>query len=285
MRDPEHLGVGGWELGVIDGVFQAITHMFDQGSGPAVVVVPGLQGRWEWMLPALRRLATECRVISYSLSGDLGSGRRLDRSAGFDDYVRQLDDVLDAANVDKAAICGISFGGFVALRYAARRPGRVGALVLASAPAPDWEPNPQQARWLSRPWMSAPAFVASSPFRLWPEVRAARPTWASRLGFFAAQGLRAAAAPMIPSLMARRIQEAQCLDFGEDCARVDAPTLVVTGEADLDRVVPVRGTRSYASLIRGASYQLLEGTGHIGVLTKPERFAAIISGFVHAQRL
>ena len=28
--------------------------MFDQGSGPPVVVVQGVHGRWEWTAPALR---------------------------------------------------------------------------------------------------------------------------------------------------------------------------------------------------------------------------------------
>jgi len=58
--------------------------VFDRGSGPPVIVVPGLQGRWEWARPALHRLASTCRAISYSLSGDFGSGRRLQHELGFD---------------------------------------------------------------------------------------------------------------------------------------------------------------------------------------------------------
>jgi pimeloyl-ACP methyl ester carboxylesterase len=257
--------------------------IFDQGTGPVVVVVPGLQGRWEWMLPALRKLAERCRVISYSLSGDLGSGRRPDTSVGFDVYIRQLDEVLEAAGVERATICGVSFGGLIAVRYAACRSARVDSLVLASAPAPGWQPSPQQAKWIARPWLSAPAFVASSPFRLWPEVRAARPRLSSRLRFFARQGLRAAASPMIPGLMARRIREVQQLDFGRDCASIDVPTLVVTGEEELDRVVPVRSTRRYQSLIRNARWEVMRHTGHIGVLTRPDRFAELVGGFVHAR--
>jgi 3-oxoadipate enol-lactonase len=256
--------------------------LFDQGEGPAVVVIPGLHGRWEWMRPALGELARRCRAISYSLRGDIGSAHTADATLGFEGYTQQLDDVLDEAGVTRAAICGISFGGFVALRYASTRRARVGALVLASAPAPGWEPNSQQERWLRRPWLSTPAFVATSPFRLWPEVCATYPGMTGRLRFFARQGLRATASPMIPSLMARRIRDAQRLDFREDCARLDIPTLVVTGEHELDRVVPVSNTRTYASLIRNARYEMLEGTGHIGVLTQPDRFADLVGGFVHA---
>ena len=98
--------------------------MFDEGTGQPLIVVPGVQGRWEWMAPALRALGRYCRTISYSLCGDIGSGVRFDPALGFDNYLRQLDSVFDEAGVRRAALCGVSYGGFVALRYAARRPER-----------------------------------------------------------------------------------------------------------------------------------------------------------------
>jgi len=256
--------------------------MFDRGKGPVIVVVQGLHGRWEWMKPALIQLAGCCRTISYSLCGDIGSGERPDPAQGFDNYLRQLDAVLDRSGVAQVALCGVSFGGFVALRYAATRPERVTSLVLASAPAPGWRPNARQASWIASPWMSAPAFVVTSPMRVWPEVRSAFPTWSSTLGFFVRQGLRAARAPMIPSLMAERINLAQQTDFTPDCARIRVPTLVLTGEESLDRVVPVSNTRSFCTLIPGAESGVLERTGHLGTLTQPSRFAEVVGKFVHA---
>jgi 3-oxoadipate enol-lactonase len=256
--------------------------LFDKGEGPPLVVIQGLHGRWEWSTSALQALAKRCRTISYSLSGDFGSGCRYEPASGFDNYVRQLDAVLDAAGVTRAALCGVSFGGFVAVRYAALRPERVSALVLASAPGPGWSPSPQQARWLSKPWLSAPIFVATAPLRVWPEVRCALGAIPPALAFLVRQGLRAAAAPAIPSLMSARVRDARTLDLAEDCARVEAPTLVVSGEERLDRVVPVEATRQYASFIKGARYTKLERTGHLGVLTQPDRFARLIGDFVHA---
>ena len=256
--------------------------LFDQGAGPPLVVVPGVHGRWEWARPALRELARRCRVISYSLCGEFGSRSRLEPSLGFESYVRQLDSILDAARLERAAVCGISFGGYVALRYAAWRPERVSALVLASVPGPDWHPSSQQGRWLAAPWRSAPTFVFTSPLRLWPEVAAAIPKPSHRLGFFVQQGVRCIMAPIVPPRMAARIHCAASIDFREDSQKVPVATLVVTGEEALDRVVPVSSTRTYASIISGAEHLVLERTGHIGVLTQPERFAEIVSEFVHA---
>ena len=256
--------------------------MFDQGRGPAVVIVQGLHGRWQWTRPALDALAKRCRAISYSLAGDFGSGYRYDPAQGFGNYLRQLGDVLKAKRIDRAAIVGISFGGFVATHFAALHGTQTSALVLASAPGPGWAPNPTQARWLSKPWLSTPAFVVSSPLRVWPEVRAAFGGSTASLAFLARQGLRAVASPAIPSLMAARIRDTRDVDVAADCARITAPTLVITGEEQLDRVVPVETTKRYASMIHGARYELMNRTGHLGVLTQPDRFAALVSEFVHA---
>ena len=255
--------------------------MFDSGSGPPLVVIPGLQGRWEWTRPTVLELAKTCRTISYSLSGDIGSGRTIDPELGFDTYVAQLDAVLDGAGLSRSALCGVSFGGLVAVRYAALRPERVSALVLVSAPGPGWNPSERQTRWLASPWISAPIAAISSPLRVWPEIRRALPKH-ERLRFSVAQTLRCAAAPMIPPLMSRRVREAAAVDFAADCRHVRAPTLVITGEESLDQVVPVRSTRTYVTAIPGTTYVILEGTGHIGLLTQRARFAAVVSEFVHA---
>jgi len=256
--------------------------MFDQGSGPPIVVIPGVQGRWEWMRPALDALARECRTVSYSLCGDFGSGRTIDPAIGFENYLQQLDAVLDAAGLRQTALCGVSYGGLVALRYVTTRPHRVSALILSSSPAPGWVPTEQQRRWVSRPWISAPAFIATSPGRLMPEIKAALPEWRGRIAFGARHVIRVAAAPMIPSLMASRVTWTERMDFGPDCANVKAPTLVITGEDELDRVVPVKITCHYAALIAGARHEVIERTGHIGLLTKPERFAHIVAEFLAA---
>ena len=97
--------------------------------------------------------------------------------------------------------------------------------------------------------------------------------------FSARHGARVLAAPMFPPVdggAGARWQ--QSVDFAPDCARVTAPTLVVTGEDALDRVVPADVTRRYLTLIPGARYVKIERTGHIGMLTRPSEFAEIVAG-------
>ena len=255
--------------------------MFDQGTGTPLIVIPGVQGRWEWMKPALVELGRRCRVLSYTLCGDIGSEMEFEPALGFDNFVRQLDRVFDRARIDRAALCGVSYGGFIALRYAAVRPERVTSLVLVSAPAPGWVPNERQQRYLTNPWRSAPAFVLNSPLRLWPEIRAAFDTTRERVGFSVRHALRVSAAPIVPPRMASRIAMQQALDFAPDCERIQAPTLIVTGEDDLDHIVPADVTRRYRQLIPGTRYVQMKRSGHIGLLTHPAQFADIVSGFIN----
>ena len=59
--------------------------MFDKGSGPPLIVVPGIQGRWEWIQPAIDELAKEWRVIPCSLPGEPGA--RASLNGRFDSFV------------------------------------------------------------------------------------------------------------------------------------------------------------------------------------------------------
>ena len=69
------------------------------------------------------------------------------------------------------------------------------------------------------------------------------------------------------------------IDASGACARITAPTLIVTGERTLDHVVSVDGSVGYVSMIRGARGVVLERTGHLGSITRPADFAAIVREF------
>ena len=88
---------------------------------------------------------------------------------------------------------------------------------------------------------------------------------------------------MWPGLMAQRIRLLQQQpNFSGEAVRIQVPTLLVTGEPRLDRVIPVESTREYIGLIPGVRHQMMERTGHLGLVTQPDRFARIVSDFVNA---
>jgi pimeloyl-ACP methyl ester carboxylesterase len=255
--------------------------MFVLGTGPPLVLIPGIQGRWQWMRPAVRALAERFRVITFSLDR-LPRRRRADGASLFDLQVDQVIRALNAAGAERAVICGVSYGGLVAVRVAATRAHRVSALVLASAPAAAWRPDERVTRYAAAPWLSAPAFFLGARDRLTREIAVARPDLADRYRTMAGYLCEIALHPPSPVAMARRARAVAGCDLVTDAKAITAPTLVITGDEQLDRVVPVAGTREYLSLIRGSTGFTLRGTGHIGLVTKPQPFARAIAAFVFA---
>jgi pimeloyl-ACP methyl ester carboxylesterase len=253
--------------------------LIDVGNGPPLVLIPGLQGRWEWMRPTVNALARTFRVISFTLAGDWGSGVAFDERLGFDNFIVQIDRVLEEAGIESADFCGVSYGGLIALRYAAMRPERVRHLVLASALPPDYETDDRYRFYRRAPVLMLPLFVMASAHRVSPELRAALPTFRARLQMVP-QVFRVIAAPVWPRHMRRRMELIRTVDFLADVRQVRAPALAITGEPGLDRTVPVELTRRYLDCLPGTEHVVLERTGHMGTVTRPAVFASIVSSFV-----
>lgn len=253
----------------------------DVGTGPAVVLIPGIQGRWEWMKPAVDALAASCRVITFSLADEPGCGGRFDDQDGFASYVDQVRAALDMAGIEAATICGVSYGGLVAAAFAARHPDRTSHLVLVSAIPPSWRPDRRARFFLRAPRLLSPLFYLGS-LRLYPEIAAAAGTRLGGLRAAARHGWNALTHPFSPSRMARRVRLLAPLHLLPELALMRRPTLIVTGEPGLDRVVPVGATREYARLWPHAGLVTLERTGHLGLITRPHAFASVVAHFVEA---
>ena len=252
-------------------------NIVDRGSGSPVVLIPGAQGRWEWMRPSVDALAKRCRVITFSLADEPTSGASFDESAGIWSYVQQVNDVLERTSVRRATICGVSYGGLIATAFAARHPDKVSALVLMSAITPSWRPNARQAFFLRAPLLLSPLFCLAS-VRMCREIFAARGILSGIL--FTARHTGTVLANMFsPRLMARRARMVASLDVERELARVQCPTLVVTGEASLDLVVPVALTREYHRIWPHATKAVIARTGHLGPITKADEFADLVSSF------
>jgi pimeloyl-ACP methyl ester carboxylesterase len=257
-------------------------NIIQQGIGVPLVLIPGLQGRWEYMRPTVDALSSFFRVITFTLCDERSSARAIDPKRGFDDYVAQVGDALDGANVERAVVCGVSFGGVVALRFAAAHPGRTIALVLASTPAPEFRLRRLHRVYARAPRIFGPLFLAGSPWRLRAEIVAALPDSRARWEFRRAMLRTLVSSPVSLSRMGSRARLMDGMDLRADCRRVADATLVVTGEPGLDHIVPVDGSSEYARLIPNARSIVLERTGHLGSMTRPRAFASAVTAFVES---
>lgn len=105
------------------------------GSGPPLVKAANWLSHldYDWESPVwrhwLRELSSRFHLLRYDERGCGLSDWTVERFA-FDDWVEDLETVVDAVGLGRFALLGISQGGPVAIAYAVRHPERVSHLVL-----------------------------------------------------------------------------------------------------------------------------------------------------------
>jgi 3-oxoadipate enol-lactonase len=105
------------------------TAVRDEGRGPVVVLVHGTPldaVSWDGVV---ERLAPRCRVITYDLRGH-GSARACEVPDAYGTLADDLARLLDALEIEQAHVAGHSFGGQVAMSFAAAHADRLRALTV-----------------------------------------------------------------------------------------------------------------------------------------------------------
>jgi 3-oxoadipate enol-lactonase len=230
------------------------------------VLVHGLGGTgadiWKHQIADL---AESFRVIAYDLRG---SGRS-EVSPGPYSIGLLCDDLralVDALNLGRVALVAHSMGGSIALTYAARYSGDVGALVGIGAPAefPDQARIglEQRAQTVEADGMGAVAETVATN-GVSPTFREQHPE--------EFQALVAMLAANAPAGYAAQCRALVGLDIVNQLANIVAPALLVSG--DRDGVSPPAVTEANAGRIPGGRFAIVEDCGHILTWEKPEALA------------
>ena len=102
-------------------------------TAPVVVLIHGLglnKDCWQWMIPDLK---DSYRVLSYDLYGHGGSSDPA-TEPNLSLFSKQLEDLLDYCEIQKAVIIGFSLGGMVARRFAQDAPQKSQGMVILHSP-------------------------------------------------------------------------------------------------------------------------------------------------------
>lgn len=104
-------------------------------NGPPVVLLHGFLGSGVYWGAAFDELGRDHRLIVPDLLGFGASAKPAGRGYGVDEHTAALAALLDEVGVDEpAVVAGHSIGALVALRFAARYPHRVRAVVAFGPP-------------------------------------------------------------------------------------------------------------------------------------------------------
>jgi pimeloyl-ACP methyl ester carboxylesterase len=190
-------------------------------------------------------------------------------------YASELIRLLDESRIDRAVVCGLSMGGYIAFELLRQIPERVRALILCNTKAAADTPDAKRGRDLLA-------------------------------GRAREQGVGAVAAELMPKLLAHGTREGQPDVVGEVMAmierqpvpgvvgalralrerpdstpllpRIRVPVLVVAGEED--QITPAAGMQEMARAIGGARFALIAGAGHLPPLEQPVAVNRVFDDFL-----
>jgi pimeloyl-ACP methyl ester carboxylesterase len=221
---------------------------------------------WSAVTP---ELAAEREVLAPEFPG-LGKAPLLEAPTvdGFADLVAER---IAGMRGRRAAVCGLSLGGYVALSLAARHPERVAALVLADTRAEPDAPDAAEARHRSAALVRE---AGPAPFldEFVPRLVASA-DGASR------DAARTIADAQDPEAIARALEAlAGRPDRRPDLAGIAAPTLVIVGAEDA--LTPVPLSQGLAAGLPDAELVVIPGAGHLTALERPREFAAAVRSFL-----
>jgi 3-oxoadipate enol-lactonase len=221
---------------------------------------------WERERRALRDAAEP--ILAPSLPGFGGTSvPRGDPS--IDDYADSVVAAMDAAKVERAAVAGLSIGGYVAFALWRRHRHRIERLFLADtrAEADAEEARERRLRLAALVREHGTEALLKTPPQ-W--LRKGSPHWDPLLKLIRGQPPEAIAQGSIA--MAHRP------DSRPDLPTIDVPTAVVVGEEDT--ITPLEMSQTMSANIPGATLSIIPSAGHIANLEAPTAFETALRAWL-----
>lgn len=213
------------------------------------------------------------RVVRFDLRG-FGRSDAGDGQYTIELYTDDLFALMDDRKTGPAVVCGLSMGGYVALRAAQREPARFRALVLADTKS---EADTDEAKIKRHAAMLAvkkhPAVFAESFLKtaLSEKTVAGRREVTEPLKELIAKGNPLGMAGGVLALAART-------DTTAALAGMKMPVLVLVGEED--KITPPAAAEAMKKLLPDSELRRIPGAAHLSNLENPEAFNRALAEFL-----
>lgn len=251
----------------------------DNPAAPVVVFGHGLLFSGHMFRAQVDRLSPSYRCVTIDWRGQ---GKTPATAAGYDMDTLFADAaaVIEGLGVGAVHYAGLSMGGFVGMRLAARRPDLIRSLSLLDTSAgPEDADKVKQYRLLAsiyrwvgmgpleakvKPLMFGPSFLAD------PAAQRGVDEWKSVLRSVDRVGMKKA----IHGVCDR-------LPIAAELHAITAPTLVVVGLDDV--ATPVHKAEAIVSGIAGSTLATVPDCGHSSTVEQPEALSDLLQEFLAVQ--
>jgi len=248
----------------------------ERGLPPGLPVVfvhgfPFSHAMWDQQMMALPQ---EYRAISYDVRGH-GQSDAGDGQYSIEFFVDDLIGLLDHLGIRQAVICGLSMGGYIALRAVERHPERIRALILCDtrSEADSNEAKVKRAgQAKSVKQTGAKAFADGFVKAVFaPATFQNNPKTVDAIKAVIAGTSPLAIAGTLLALSSRP-------DTTASLSAINVPTLIMVGE--LDTLTPPAASEAMHKLIKGSTLQVIPQAAHMSNLENPALFNRHLTDFL-----
>jgi pimeloyl-ACP methyl ester carboxylesterase len=247
-------------------------HYVRAGDGEPMLLIQGMSAtHMTWGRPFLAPLEESFECIVFDNRG-MGLSGPAELPFEIADLAGDTLALLDAIEIERAHIVGISMGGMIAQELALAHPERILSLTLGATYCGGPRGTlmaPEDVRMLGEAMASG---ERERVFRAMWEINLS-PAFRAEEARFAAFREMASALPSPRAVILQQMRACAAHDTSERLARIETPTQVVHGTAD--RLLRVENGHQIAGLLE-VEPCLLDGVGHMFWWEQPERAAALI---------
>ena len=243
----------------------------EAGEGWPVILLHAFPLRAAMWRPQLESAPSGWRFVAPDFRG-FGAGPPLDREVTVDEYARDVGALMDALEIERAAIGGVSMGGYVTFAVFRQAPARFTAMLLADTRPQADTPSGREARLQMRALVARHGARAVADQMLPKLLSSGATPETVRMvrGIVESSDPRAIDAA-IAAMMERP-------DSSPDLARVGVPTLVLVGEADT--LTSVADAEAMHRAIARSSLVVIPDAGHLSNVEQPAAFSRALADFL-----
>jgi proline iminopeptidase len=256
------------------------------GNASPVIVAnggPGLSHIYMLQNDVWTRLSRNRQIVFYDQRGT-GKSKHVkpDASWGMDAQVADMEAVRAKFGFQKFDLVGDSYGGLLAMAYAAAHPEHIEKLILSDSAAPAWK---DIVRVLPDVFPDVLEQIAARE-----KSRASSPEAADQrirdhfLMLFYSEANRDAYLAgvkdleSVPQVSAAVQKATKILDLTQELPKFKFPTMVITGRYDMN-VTPVTAWNIYKA-IPGAKFVVFEKSGHLPSYEEPDKYVQVVEEFL-----
>ncbi len=228
---------------------------------------------WDLQVSGLRE---EADLIVPDLRGfGVGKKEYVPDVMGMETYAADLKELLDERGIDRAVICGLSMGGYVAMAFMELFPDRVKALILCNTKASADDDEAKQGRYKVAEQAFDPGVPviarAMIPKMLSEKTRKEREPIARTIEMMMARQPEKAVAAAAQG-MAIRPDRRKWLE------NIRVPTLIISGSKD--ELMDASTAKELQKGITGSDLEVIDGASHLSNIDSPDQFNEVVIRFL-----